>query len=466
MVTRLYKFQREDVQQVHRFFGRALIANEMGTGKTVEALAYVYYCMKADGPVVVVCPASIKWNWQNECLHHFGMRAIVLEGKKPPKSFGRGIPKTTLIILNYDILSAWLETLKRLQPKLIIGDEVHYIKTRSAQRTKAFKALCEGVKKVILMSGTPLTNRPTELWPSLNILRPDRYPSFFTFANRYSHMQQTPWGMKFLGAQRLPELHETLVRRCMIRRTKAEVLSQLPKKTRIVIPIDLRNYKEYETAEKDFVRWLRKTYPQRRSKNWRAERMVKMGYLKRLVGQLKLRQLEEWIDNFLEENDGKLLVFGVHRAILHHLHERYKHLSVLVTGQVKGKERQNQFDRFTKQSRIRVFFGNIIAAGIGWNATAANTVLFAELDWVPGNHIQAEDRIHRIGQFRPSTCFYLVARNTIEELLVKVIQKKQEVLDQTLDGKKGVSGMDIYDQIETYLLSQRPITKRKVVSHA
>lgn len=443
-MTTPYRFQVVGVRKITEFNGRVLLADEMGLGKTFQFLMYAKQNPTLR-PIVVVCPASLKYNWQDEAAMHVGMRAEILETRKPPKG-GLGF-RPQLVIINYEILQYWLPWLMSLRPQLVGIDEAHYIKSRSSIRTKAVRALCHGVPHVIAISGTPLTNEPAELWPSLNILRPDLFKGFTSFGFRYCGPRKTPWGWQFRGATRTKELHKLLSESCMVRRLKKDVLQDLPPKTRVVLSMDMDRRHEYLEARDNFVAWILKNAPKKMKKALKAQALVKMGYLKRLVADLSLKYKAEWIDNFLEESGGKIVLFAVHKKVIRFLEERYKGKCVVVDGSVKGKHRRQAFYAFKHDKSIRVFIGNIRAAGVGWNATSASTVAFIELDWVPGNHIQAEDRIHRIGQKFRSFIYYLVAHDTIEEYLCKLLQKKQETLDAVLDDGKVDMKFDLLDQL-------------------
>lgn len=467
-----YPFQKEDVWQIHRKYkGRCLLASVMGLGKTLQALLYGKIFLDS-GPIVVVCPASIKWNWQNEA-RDVGMRAVVLEHMKPPVDTSHLLhnDEKVIYVINYDILgdrrstSSWNYWLSELEPKLVIADEIHYARSRTAKRTKYLWQLCQEVDKIITISGTPMVNRPAELWPALNILRPDvnYFATFKRFATRFCRPEWTPWGIKYTGAVRTQELNKLLRDTVMIRRTKEEVLKDLPPKTTDIVLVDIDRADEYRAAEKDFVRWLIRTHPKKAHKSRRSERMTRFGYLKRLAGELKTRAVTEWIDNYLKSSRDKLITFGVHRKVLVPLHERYKQIAVRVDGTVTGHRRQQMVDRFTKNKQCRLFFGNIQAAGVGWNGQVANSVLFAELGWSPGEHAQAIDRAHRIGQKKPVVAYFLIAKGTIEERIIKMITGKQEVLDQIMDGKKTKDSLNLMDRLEAELLKD---AKNKGVKHA
>ena len=463
-LTTPYKYQKVGVKKiVDRFGGRALLADEMGLGKTPQALWSAQKLRrrsKRKKSVIIVCPANLKWQWQREAEKHARINATILEGRTPGK---KPLVDGRHYIINYDILGregrwrrTWLNKLKDLKPGTVIIDEVQYISNPQTVRTRAVRALCKRVPYVIGLGGTGgLENCPAELFPILNIIAPETFDSFHTFAMRYCAPRRTFWGWEFKGATNLGELHELLKETCMVRRLKKNVLKDLPPKQRSVIPVNIENKKEYQEAETDFIKWLRKKSKRKASRASSAERLVQVGYLKRLAAQLKMKSVYEWIDNFLSGGEEKLIVFGVHRSVLNALHERYRGQSVLVTGSTTGRKRQEAVDRFNGNRKCRLFFGNINAAGVGWSCTSASTVLFVELSWTPGKHVQAEDRIHGIKRGvkgRRAAVYYLVARGTIEEKLVALLQSKQDIIDQTLDGKLRVSNFDILDQLETELL--------------
>lgn len=439
-----YTYQIKGVRKLHQFGGRGLCADEMGLGKSFQALLYALRHPEAR-PVIVVCPASLKWNWEREALVHVGMRAEVLEGTRPPKE-GIVTPHN-LIVINYDILRFWLPYLIGLEPKLVIIDESQMLGSRTSKRTKSVKTLCYGIPHVLALSGTPLTNRPAELWPTLNILRPDLFPSFFPFAMRHAGARRAPWGWEFKGASHLSELHDKLKQTLMIRRLKKDVLKDLPSKRRCIVPLPLSDPAEYERAVKDFLGWLADRNPVKLQSAEKAQQLTKLGYLKWLAGMLKLPAVMEWVDNFFAETDEKLVLFAIHKAVITQLHDRYKKLCVVVDGSVVGKKRQLAVDQFQRDKKTRLFIGNVQAAGKGLTLTKASTVALAEIGWTPGEHTQAEDRAHRIGTVKKVTAYYLVSKGTIEEKLLEILQAKQKVLNKTLDGGKNGTDFDLYNQL-------------------
>ncbi len=449
MKTKLYKYQEKAVRKIQHFKGRALIADEMGLGKTLEALKWLQLNPELR-PAVVVCPASLKWVWETEASLHLGMRSGILNGQKPPK---RGfIGKHPLIIINYEILQYWLEYLQKLNPQVLLLDECHYIKNYRAKRTKAINHLGKNIPCIIGIGGTPLTNRPNELWNIIHLIRPDVFSSVWTYRWQYCNPVRRPWGWEYKGANNLKELHRKLNSLMMIRRLKKDVLSELPDKTRQIIPMDINNRNEYQEALDNFITWLTKKSTVKAERAKRAERLVQMGYLKRLSAELKIDKVLQWIDDFLEESDGKLVLGAIHKNIIKQIHSKYKCISVVVDGSVTGKKRKLAIQTFQRNKSIRLFIGSIQAAGLGVTLTAASAVAFLEIPWTPAEVIQFEDRVHRIGQEEAVMIYYLIARDTIEEKLCELLQKKQAILSATLDGRKQINKLEIFDELQKELL--------------
>ena len=440
----LLPFQHECVNEIERFAGRSLLAVDMGCGKTLIALTWLDRHPGAF-PAVVICPAAVKYHWEREALG-VGVRASVLEGQTPSRNGWAG-SQPKLVVVNYDILDHWLGWLKKLKPRTIICDECQMTMSPRAIRSKATRALCRGVPHVLALSGTPLVNRPIELFTTLNIIRPDVWKNRWSYGHRFCGPKWTPWGYKFQGASHTSELNESLLSTCMIRRRKADVLPELPTKVREVIPIPMSDPAEYRRAKDDFLNWLRRQDPVKAQRASHAQTLVKIGCLKRLAARLKLRYVVEWIERFLENTDEKLVVFAVHRKMIEALQRRCPAKSLVIDGTVTGRKRAAVVDRFQRDSEVRVLIGNIQAAGVGITLTAANNVVFAELPWRPGDCTQAEDRCHRIGTTQTVWVTYLVAHDTIEELLCELIQHKQGMLSATLDGGPTEGDIDLFTQL-------------------
>jgi len=444
-MTPLYPYQEIGVLKLESTGGRGLLGDEQGLGKSIQSLAWYRRYLYPAGPAVIVCPATVKWNWANEASKHLNLRAEILETTRPPRINSGFISKRCVLIINYDILYAWVRWLLHLEPQLVIGDEVQKICNMQARCTRAFHRLCKPVPHVLALSGTAMKNRPIELFSACHVLWPEEFPSMLDFGWKYCQPEKVFGVWKFKGAANLPHLNKKLNRLGMVRRLKKDVLKDLPAKTRTIIPVDIKDRGQYQKAMTNFFAWL-KTYEPGKSPSERAEKLVQIGYLKRLAARLKMGSVIDWIEDFLMATDGKLIVFGIHKKILRPLHERFP-ASVLLDGEVVGKDRQKMIDQFSHDKRIRIMFGNIVAAGVGWNGTAANTVAFAELTWDPASHTQAEDRIHRIGQKNAANVYYLVARNTIETVLCAILQKKQRILDQVLDGGIDRGGLSVFNEL-------------------
>lgn len=462
-MVKLRRYQKRGIKWIkYKYDWRVLLADDMGLGKTVQ-------CLKAakriKSPIIVICPSTAKGVWYSQALEHVNIRATVIYGRKPRNRIP--INKDRMYIINYDILGnpklkdpTWTRWLAKLKPGLIIIDEGQNLRNRRAIRTKACKYLSRRCDKLIVTGGTGcLEKDPTELWPVLNMLHPKIFNSYYAFCHKYAEFRRAPWGtLVFKRARNLDKLHRRLKKLCMIRRKQEDVLKDLPKRQRIVIDAVLTKRKEYDLAERDFISWLYKTHPKRRKKSMRAMRMVKFGYLLRLVGQLKMPFVKEWLDEFKSESNGKLIVFGVHKKVLKPLHKRYKN-SALVTGAVTGKKRDREFVRFNKHRECDFLFGNLKAAGVAWSCTSTSDTAFIELGFNPSDHDQAEKRVLGLGRGKKGAklcrAFYLIAKNTVEEHVLRLLERKQQDIDQILDGKRSSSSFKLLDELEKQLLKRR-----------
>lgn len=441
----LYPFQNEGLSFIESKNGRVLIGDEMGLGKTIQALAWLYH--KKAFPAVIVVPASLKINWKKE-ITECGLKVPVqiLSGKTPePINTNQKI-----LIINYDILESWTAELQKLNLKTLIIDESHYCKNIKAKRTKAIRQLAKGIDNIIALTGTPIVNRPAEFFPVLNLLRPEIFSNFWNFTKEYcGRVQKTIWKKgkdgiprpltiwDFSGSTNTEKLHRLLTETVMIRRLKSEVLPDLPAKVRSIIPIATIS-DEYRKAEEDFIGWLKKKKGEKVAKKAVfAEALVKIEKLKQLAVEDKLKSSIDWIKDFLESGE-KLVVFATHKNVIDKLIKTFKNIAVKVDGSVTGEKRNKAVKKFNGDDSVRLFIGNIKAAGIGLNLhTACSNVCFLEIGWTPADHDQAEDRVHRIGQEAESiNIWYLLTTGSIEENIIELIDKKRQVLSEVLDGKE------------------------------
>ena len=449
MKTTPYKYQVDLVKAIEGFDGRCLLAAEMGLGKSLCSLMYAERHPEIR-PIVIVCPASLKWNWNREAKIHFGWRAEILESTTPPKTGYKF--RQNIVVINYDILFAWLDYLKELKPQLVILDESQMIGNKGTRRTKACQTLCLNVPHIVALSGTPLLNKPAELWPTLNILQPKVFPNFWAFGMKWCDPKKNKWGWTFNGCSDSEKLHELLAKHTLIRKRKADVLEYLPAKRRFIVPLPLKDEEQYRLATEDFRSWLARYSPKTLKSSLRAESLVKLGHLLRLAATLKLPAVVDWVDHFLANSEGKLVLFTRHRKILAELERHFKKICVVVSGSVIGRKRQEAVERFQKDPKIKIFIGQIRAAGIGLNLHVAHTVAFVELDWVPGIIHQAEDRVYaRLGNIHGADIYYLLGKHTIDSMLLKLIIRKQKLVSAILDKGKG-ENFDIMTELAKELL--------------
>lgn len=428
----LFPFQKEGVVFMEEKGGRALIGDEMGLGKTIQALAYLQLHPEMR-PAVIVCPASLKLNWAKEIRSTLteANHVTILEGK----SAGPFVFIEDIIIINYDILESWLVEIQKINPKIVIADEAHYFKSNKAIRTKSMKLLVKGVPHFLALTGTPIMNRPIEIYNAVCMVDHTAVPSFWNFAKRYCGATHNGFGWSFSGATHTDELHELLTKSVMIRRKKADVLKDLPDKVYSSIPMELDNQKEYDAAERDFVEFVRGTKgDEAAEKASNAQVITQIEGLKQLAVKGKLNGVIEWVHNFLESSDEKLVLFAVHKFVIDRLMDEFRSIAVKIDGSVSSEDRNKAVEAFQTNDSVRLFVGNIKAAGVGLTLTAASNEAFIEYPWTPGEMRQAEDRCHRIGQKNSVNVHLLIAYHTIEGEIVELLDKKTEVLDAVLDG--------------------------------
>lgn len=427
----LYPFQKQGVAFIEKRNGRALIGDEMGLGKTVQVLAWLQL-RKDIRPVIIVTPANAKLVWRNhirDWMSDYG-KVEVLNGTKAENI------NADIVIINYDILPHWLDELKKMEPKCVVADECHYFKNNKAQRTKAIKKLVSNVPHFIPVSGTFITNRPAEGFNAINLVEPTLFNSFFKYAMKYCNARHNGFGWDFTGASNTQELHNILTNTMMIRRLKADVLTELPDKIRAFVPLEITTKDEYQKAEAQFIEWLKENKGEMTAaRAEKAETLVKIESLKQLCIRGKIKQAIQWIRDFLD-SDGKLVVFAIHKETITALMNEFKNVAVKIDGSTPQDKRTEVAKQFQTDEKTRLFIGNVQAAGIAITLTAASSVAFVELPWTPGELTQAEDRCHRIGQKNAVNVYYLISENTIEEKIATLLDKKRKVLDSVLDGRE------------------------------
>jgi len=423
----LMPFQKAGVEFLEATDGCALISDQMGLGKTIQALAYLQLHPELR-PVIIVCPASLRLNWKNEAYEWLTTPDIVeVITAKTKEIIG------DIIIINYDILKKNQEKLDDLNAKVIIFDESHYIKNKS-QRTKAAMEIASNTPHRILLSGTPMMNRPREFWNQLRVIDPVGYPekAFFQWHKRYCDATQNKYGWDFNGASNIDELAENL-KNIMIRRVKSDVLTELPEKRHTTFPLIINNRRDYDIAKMDFLQWVRDNRGiGAEKKASRAKHLAQIEALKQVAAQGKIKAISEWITDFIRTGE-KLVIFGTHRTIISQIMDKFSKVAVKIDGSSTMEKRQDAIDTFQNNPDIKLFVGNIKAAGVGITLTAASTVAFLELPWTPADLEQAEDRCHRIGQKDAVNVYYFVGENTIDETIIKMLKDKKDIINGVMN---------------------------------
>ncbi len=451
----LREYQEEGIQWIESRDGRAIVGDDMGVGKTLQALAWMQL-RKADClPALVVCTASTKIHWAREAQKFTELKPVLVYGKENKKYVPLEEGSQDIYVANYDIThaSSICETcegtkkvhgikckacngkgkitvldpeLKKIGFKTVIFDECHYIKSNGAGRTAAAKELSRSVEFAIALSGTPIVNKPIEFFNAINMVDNSIVPDWFSFTKRYCDRKHTGFGWDVSGASNKKELHHILTNTLMIRRMKSDVLKELPPKVRSVIPMEINKSKYNKMVD----RWKKDLS----AAGNKAQHLAIIEKAKQAVISLKMKLCIEWISDYLESGN-KLVVFADHRELAEKVVKHFKEKAVIIYGGVNEKKRQDAVDRFQEDPACQLFVGTK-AAKEGITLTAADTVAFLELWWTPGDHDQAEDRVLRIGQTSDKmNAYYLLAEGTIEEDIAALLDEKREVTKAVLDGK-------------------------------
>jgi SNF2 family DNA or RNA helicase len=431
---------------------RVFLADEQGLGKTVEALA----TLEADEayPAVVICPASMKLGWEREANRWVPHRSTaVVSGRAalPPRS--------DITILNYELVAAHRAALSGRGPRALVVDESHYCKNPRAKRTQAVRRLSESVPADglrLALTGTPVLNHAEELIAQLRIIgRLQNFGSGAQFAR------------EFRGVQSEERLHWHLRRHCFVRRLKSEVLPQLPAKRRVVVPMALTNAAEYRLAEDNVIDWLRSQpldlseLNARIASTLRAERLAQLTTLQRLAARGKLAAALTWIDDFLASGE-PLVVFARHVEVQEALLRRHPDALHLL-GADPLRERERSIAAFQTADGPQLIVGATRVAAQGITLTRASNVCFLELEWTPAMHDQAEDRCHRIGQRDAVTAWYLLAAETIDETMARLIERKRRIVTAVTDGQEAEAD-GLIDGVVRELRDGRPFRHLRAVS--
>ena len=332
--------------------------------------------------------------------------------------------------------------------KSVIVDESHRCKDTKTQQAKFTLNICQGKERVILLSGTPVVNKPIDLFPQLAIMG-----RLKEFGGRKGYLARYCEGGR--GATNLKELNYKLNKYCFFRREKKDVAKDLPEKQRQTILCDITTRKEYEKAKNDFVNFLKEKGADDAeiAKKMRGEIMVKMGELKKLSAYGKLPEAKEFIHEVIDSGE-KLIVFAIHHVIVDSLKKEFPG-AVSVTGRDSQDEKQQSIDSFQKDPNTKLIICNIKAAGVGITLTASSRVAFIEYPWTYADCAQCEDRAHRIGQKNNVMCTYFLGQNTIDEELYSMIQEKRHV-GNTITGASDEMKMEMISNNTFFKIQQTP----------
>jgi SWI/SNF-related matrix-associated actin-dependent regulator 1 of chromatin subfamily A len=411
-----------------------ILADDMGLGKTTAA---VIASMESGAKkVLIVCPASLKINWDREIKNYTDRRVLIVEGRKWGSTFD-------YYIINYDILKNYHTTEKSEDSddyKLLVNekfdlaivDEAHYVSNATANRTRLLNDVLETIPRVWLLTGTPMTSRPINYFNLLKIVDSPLTLNWQSYVRRYCKGYQFSVGNRKVwntsGASNLDELRER-TKSYVLRRMKTDILD-LPEKIVTPVFVELTS-KMYDEELEEFTR-ISNDKKDNETISVTLNRLMK---IRQLIAYEKIPYTCEIIDKCLDQGK-KVIVFTNFTMSLDMLHEKYKKNSVILNGSMSKEKKQESVDRFQNEDKIKIFISNIVAGGVGITLTAGEVVVMNDLSFVPAHHSQAEDRAYRYGQKNSVLVYYPVFENTVEKIIYNILQKKKGIIDQVMgDGE-------------------------------
>ncbi|QDI88240.1 DEAD/DEAH box helicase [Candidatus Nitrosopumilus sp. SW] len=452
---KLLNFQKEGLDFLMKSSGNALLADEMGLGKTVQTLSYVA-TEKQTFPVLVVAPLVTLNNWEREIekfLKKKSRNGRLIESQSPSVTLIRTgkkkeLPQSDIYVINYELLFKRYDDLEKVGIKTIVCDEVHNLRSKTTQKYKSIKKLAAlpSVSYRIGLSGTPIYNRGSEIWPIIDILKPGLLGSFKEFCEYFCYVNEK--GKAIVLENKRASLRNELQKHVMLRRKKSDVLKELKDKVR---------YKEVIAADTDYYLeeldkiWKRLEEEQKDaesefSKSASYHRAIQSE--RQIAGLAKLPHVINFVKNIMEIEES-VVVFCHHKVIHKLLHESLQEFSpVSIIGGQSDSVRQDQIDKFQK-GESKLMIAGIRAGNVGINLTRAKYVIFAELDWSPAIHRQAEDRLHRIGQKNTVFAYYLIGNGTLDDHVANVLVDKSYEIDEIMD--ESVENFENKDKAELIL---------------
>ena len=420
--TELHPYQKVCVEFAMRAGGRALIADAVGLGKTAEAIGFAIH---TNSKTLIITTASTVINWTREVKKFAGKESTIWSSKSKISQLN---VKNQFHVINYDSVEKQLANLLKLEFDLMICDEATYIKNRKTKRAKAIlgsykeRDIYPGIKTkyLLLLTGTPVVNRPIECFTLLNVLDKQRFNNWYHFTQRYGGWRGQP-------ARNLEELHER-TKDLIIRRVWKNINIELPPKQRSDLYIELisEDRRMYDSLLGEvFSKWRFGNSPT----------VADLHKLQQFLIEKKLPRLYEIIDEFLETDRG-VAVFSCYKAPLEEITKHYDKKAALITGDMKRGDRQISIDQLSAGTK-KVGCISLHAGGVGIDGlqNAISVVIFLDQDWTPAMHEQAEGRAHRQGQTVPVQVYYMVCEETIDEYMREILNEKQLIIDKIVDGK-------------------------------
>lgn len=455
-----FPFQKTAIKFIHERES-ILLADEMGLGKTITVIGAINLDESLK-KILIVCPLSIKSVWRKE-LNGWMVRKLSIGEATADYCPARG---HDILIIHYDIVHKYSTVLRKIKWDLIVLDEAHYIKSRQSQRTKAIVGFFNRstkkwthepieARKKLLLTGTPIMNRPAELWPLVNYLDKDIFGKYDEFVETYCDTDpyRLDYDQEPRGYSNLGRLNQLLKSSMMIRRMKEQVLPELPKKLRTIleVPATTRPQKEavdlmskaWGKYEKDISALEKQCKLSVTARNEEEYAMAvqqltkayniaffEMSSVRKQIGIEKVPIVIDHLENLLATGQ-KIVVFAHHHEVMDLIKDHFGE-SVSITGKTPSRDRADIVDRFQNDPNVRLFIGSIGAAGTGITLNASSTAVFAELDWVPAKIDQAEDRLHRIGQNDNVLVHHIVFEGSIDARMAQVIVEKQSIVRSIL----------------------------------
>jgi SWI/SNF-related matrix-associated actin-dependent regulator 1 of chromatin subfamily A len=400
-----------------------ILADDMGLGKTTSTI--IASLETGAKKILIICPASLKINWQREYQLYSNKTSYVCEGKNYSSEHD-------ILIMNYDIIKNFHDTKNKEKSQifkdkfdLVIIDEAHYIQNVQAQRTKLINDIVKDVDRLWLLTGTPMTSRPINYFNLLSLVDSPVAKNWMAYVVRYCAGYQFKVGPRkvwnVMGASNLEELRDRTTT-TVLRRLKEDVLD-LPDK--IITPVYLRlKSKLYEEVMGDYYNWYEKNPDE--SKNLSLQ-FTKLTQVRQVIADEKVNHTIELAENIIEQGK-KVIIFCNFTNSLEKICEHFGKSAVRLDGSMSKTQRQDSVDRFQEDDKVKVFVGNIKAAGVGITLTAAEAVIMNDLSFLPSDHSQSEDRAYRYGQKNNVLVYYPIFENTIEGIIYDILNNKKKII--------------------------------------